>query len=240
MNRETNLKYFTAKGIKPLLTVGLILGAAGIVLLSRWELWELRPVGIVLVAAALVLLFIAFGKKVKDGDVDEGIEQEAKIFADLFVDRFITDHSRSSGIKVSEDAPRPKRRGTPQYFGSFWFTDVKHAKRGGDGKTRSSTYAFSAILIDPDQLSVGRRLLSLVEQKSDDVWANSPFAELERAELVDAPIDEGYRAAVRYVLLRITKKGGEIFAEIPLTADAEADNLVIELNRSIKRAQTAE
>ncbi|MBR7184530.1 MAG: hypothetical protein IKD37_02860 [Clostridia bacterium] len=233
MDHQMNQKYFTAKASTPLLIAGLVLVLLGLV--AAFAVYELRIIGIVVAVVGGVMLLLSSSKKVKDSDVDDGIARAQKAFEEEFVDKFITDHSRSAGLKVSADAPKPKRRGKPEYFYCYWFKDVQHVKRGGDGKARSSTYCFSGILIDPDELSLGKKLASLIEAKADETWTKAPFAELEKAELVDAPVDAAYTQFARYAILRVTKKGGEIFAEIPLTADATADKIAAEINQSIAR-----
>ena len=173
MDHQLNTKYFTAKGGGILMIVGIALAAIG--LLATFLFWELNVIGIIIAVVGIVLAFVSTGKKVKDSDIDEAIDREAKAFEEAFVDKFITDHSRAGGLKVSADAPKPKRRGKPEYFGCYWFKDVKHVKRGGDGKARSSTYCFAGILIDPDQLSLGKVLMSLVSDEKADAWVQAPF-----------------------------------------------------------------
>jgi len=238
MDHQINEKYFTAKGGGILMIVGLALAAVG--LLATFLFWELNVIGIIVAAVGIVLAFISTGKKVKDSDIDEGIAREAKAFEETFVDKFITDHSRAGGLKVSADAPKPKRRGKPEYFGCYWFNDVKYVKKGGDSKARSSSYCFAGILIDPDQLSLGKNLISLIDDAKDEIWVQAPFTDLARAELVDPVADSRYSQYVRYTLLRVTKKDGSVFAEIPLTADATADKMRDEINQSIGRFANAE
>ena len=238
MDHQLNEKYFTAKGGGTLMIVGLILAAIG--LLATFLFWELSAVGIAIAAVGIILAFVSTGKKVKDSDVDEGIARETKAFEEAFVDKFITDHSRAGGLKVSADAPKPKRRGKPEYFGCYWFNDVKYVKRGGDGKARSDAYCFAGILIDPDQLSLGKSLISLISDAKDETWVQASFADLEKAELVDPVADSRYSQFVRYTILRVTKKDGALFAEIPLTADATADKMRDEINQAIGRFAKAE
>lgn len=238
MDHQINEKYFTAKGGGILMLVGLVLAAVG--LLATFLFWELSAIGICIAAVGIVMAFISTGKKVKDSDIDEGIDREAKAFEETFVDKFITDHSRAGGLKVSADAPKPKRRGKPEYFGCYWFNDVKYVKRGSDGKARSDVYCFAGILIDPDQLSLGKNLVSLISDTKDETWVQAPFTDLEKAELVDPTADARYSQFVRYTILRVTKKDGAVFAEIPLTADATADKMRDEINQSIGRFAKAE
>lgn len=238
MDHQMNEKYFVAKGGGTLMIVGLVLAAIG--LAATFFFWELRIIGIVVAIIGAVMAFVSTGKKVKDSDIDESIAREAKAFEETFVDKFITDHSRAGGLKVSADAPKPKRRGKPEYFGCFWFNDVKYVKRGGDGKARSSSYCFAGILIDPDQLSLGKNLTSIISDEKDEVWVQASFADLAKAELVDPEVDSRYSQFVRYTLLRVTKKDGSLFAEIPLTADATADKMRDEINQSIGRFANAE
>lgn len=238
MDHQMNEKYFTAKGGGILMLVGLVLAAVG--LLATFLFWELNAIGIVVAAVGIVLAFISTGKKVKDSDIDEAIDRETKAFEEAFVDKFITDHSRAGGLKVSADAPKPKRRGKPEYFGCYWFNNVKYVKKGSDGKARSSTYCCAGILIDPDQLSLAKNLFSLVDDTKEDAWVQASFADLEKAELVDPVADSRYSQYVRYTILRVTKKDGSTFAEIPLTADATADKMRDEINQSIGRFAKAE
>ena len=233
MDRQMNEKYFTAKANGLLMIIGIVLAAIGLVM--AFFFWEFRVIGIVVAVVGLVLAMIATGKRVKDSDIDDAIEREAKAFEETFVDKFITDHSRASGLKVSQDAPKPKRRGKPEYFGCYWFKDVKYVKRGGDGKARSSSYCFAGILVDPDQLSVGKMLTSLVSDDKEELWVKVDFTDLDKAELVDPVADAAYTQFVRYTMMRITKKDGSIFAELPLTADATADKAAAEINQAIGR-----
>ncbi len=238
MDRQLNTKYFTAKGGGALMIAGIVIAAIG--LLALFLFWELAAVGAIIAIVGIVMAFISTGKKVKDSDIDEGLAREAKAFEETFVDKFITDHSRAGGLKVSADAPKPKRRGKPEYFGCYWFKDVQFVKRGGDGKARSSTHCFAGILIDPDQLSLGKSLFSLVSEDKDEVWVQAPFTDLEKAELIDPEADSAYTQFVRYTILRVTKKDGSLFAEIPLTADATADKMRDEINQAIGRFAKAE
>lgn len=233
MDHKMNEKYFVAKGGGALFFAGLALVVVGLLVL--FFVWELAAVGVVLAVVGLVLALLASGKKVKDSDIDDAIARQQKEFEEQFVDKFITDHSRSGGLKVSEDAPKPKRRGKPEYFGNYWFSEIKYAKRGGDGKYRSSVYCFTGLLVDPDQLSVGCSYTSLIEPKKDETWVQASFTDLAKAELADAPADAAYTQAKRYIMLRVTKKDGAVFAEVPMTADATADKMVAEINQAIGR-----
>lgn len=233
MEYQVNEKYFTAKGGGIVFIGGLAAIALGIIcfLISR----ELMAVAIGLIAVGVVLALVASSKKIKDKDIDEAIAKEAKAFEELFVDKYITDHSRAAGLKRTEDSPKPKRRGKPEYFGNFWFSGAKYVKHGGDGVYRSSTYCFSGILVDPDELSVAARTASLLENNNVEVWEKAPLADLGKAELVEGPADAAYTQARRYTILRVTRKNGEIFADIPVTANADADRLVADINQGISR-----
>ncbi|MBR6708770.1 MAG: hypothetical protein IKL84_03735 [Clostridia bacterium] len=233
MEFKTKEKYFTAKGGGIVFLVGLALAALGIVALAISP--ELMTVAIILLAVGIVTAFVSSSKKVKDKDIDDAMARDAKAFEEEFVDKYITDHSRAAGLKRSEDAPKPKRRGKPEYFGNFWFSGAKYNKRGGDGKYRSSIYCFSGVLVDPDELSVACRMSSLVEDDKTETWEKAPFAELAKAELADAPADDAYTQARRYIYLRVTRRNGELFADIPVTANADADRLVAEINQAISR-----
>ena len=95
METKRNLKYFTSKGINPVLVAGLIIVALGLILMI---VPQTRPFGLVIALVGIGVAVFATGAKSGEEEIDNQIEGEPQYDGYYPLElRFKRDHSLMDG-----------------------------------------------------------------------------------------------------------------------------------------------
>jgi len=244
MNYERNKKYFE-QNIPVWPTVVsfalLALGAFVFIFFGFSKMGKhgiFIPIGLFMMVAGLIGFVILSNIKLKDSEVDEQLPELEEQFKRDFNDKFtVTNAAKLRYMQTYGTAAGREIKFEPVWLFTYSFDhkDAMH-KTGTDSKSRSSVYSLSAFALKPDCLCIGKRSVSLISKDSPDVdlFREIKYEELAGCELVKSE-KTGYSGQTKYRHLKVTLENGETVAELPVLADASADEDVDEINVRIKR-----
>jgi len=223
MDFSTNIKYF-GKQKNLFLFIGIGIALLGVVMIIvGW--YFMYGLGVVLAGGAVCI--IARGSKLKDDDIDVQTERKYQDFmSHIAVDRL---DIIGKEVKLFQ----PVEIGTYAYEG----IDGILAKKGGDGKPRSSYFCRTGIFFAVDTMYIYKAMFSLIQEKEDSDMLKVKYVDVDKAELTD----EIYTSAdgilkIPYTMFRITTKAGKEF-NFPMRNDAESDKLAENINYQSQKAE---
>lgn len=194
--------------------------------------------GLTLIAIGAAIFVVRSAKKIPDAEVDEVTEKLYESFKTDFNDKFLAVNIRSIRQEMTQHSNGPKPE--PVTFGTYCFegADIL-AKKGNDGKSRSSVYSMSGFILKPDVICLAEREISLIsdEDPIPGDFKQFKYTELGSASLQKVPEKVGYEGFAKYRHLKIVDNDGEAVMEFPILGDAAADSYVNDINLRITRAK---
>jgi hypothetical protein len=223
MDFSTNIKYF-GKSKNLFLYIGLGIAALGIVLLIvGW--YFMYCFGVMLAGGAVCI--IARGSKLKDDDIDVQTEKKYQDFmSHIAVDKL---DIIGKEVKLFQ----------PVEVGAYAYEGLEGilAKKGSDGKLRSSYFSRTGIFFAVDMMYIYKASFSLIEEKESSEMLKVKYGDVSKAELTNETFTSADGTLkVPYTMFRITTLAGKEF-NFPMRNDAESDKLAENINYQAKKAQ---
>lgn len=220
--------------------ISIAIGLVMVVLLSNTRglpSWIIMPAGFALLGIGVAIFIVRAVIKIPDAEIDEKVNALLSSFESDYKSHFDNTDVHKIRADLARGVTTPKFE--PIYFSTYCFesADIPH-KRGNDGKSRSALYALSGLLFRPETICIGYRRFSLLEEniKSSEGFFEIEYSALSDALLVEVP-NGGYEGATPYRHLLIKGADGETVAELPILADASADEYSKTLKTRIERAK---
>ena len=244
MNYERNKKYFS----QHLSTLPIIISAACfglgflmVVILANTRGipgYIMTPAGLTLIAVGAFIFIVRSARKIPDGEISEQAKKLYATFQDDFNNKFIPQDIRTLRYEMTNHISRPKLE--PVTFATYCFEgeDVL-AKKGNDGKCRSSIYSMSGFILKPDSICVGEREISFISSENPipGDFREIKYIDLGKATLEKVPEKKGYEGFAKYRHLALFDNDGSLVIDFPIIADAAADDYVNDINLRITRAK---
>lgn len=243
MNYERNKKYFA----QHLSTVPVVISAAcigiGFIMAvflanTRGMPYVFMPMGLTLIAIGAAIFVVRSARKIPDGEISELAAKLYETFKEDFNQKFLPQDIRTIRYEMTNHVSRPKLE--PVTFATYCFegADV-HAKKGNDGKCRSSIYSMSGFILKPDSICVAEREISFISN-NDPIpgdFREIRYLDLSTVTLEHVPEKKGYEGFAKYRHLTLKDNDGNIVIDFPIIADAAADDYVKDINLRITRAK---
>lgn len=244
MNYERNKKYFS----QHLSTLPIIISAACfglgflmVVILANTRGipgYIMTPAGLTLIAVGAFIFIVRSARKIPDGEISEQTGKLYEAFQEDFNQKFIPQDIRTIRYEMLNHISRPKLE--PITFATYCFEgeDVL-AKKGNDGKCRSSIYSMSGFILKPDSICVAEREISLISDNNPipGDFREIKYLDLGKASLEKVPEKKGYEGFAKYRHLTLFDNNDKIVIDFPILADAAADDYVTDINLRITRAK---
>lgn len=244
MNYERNKKYFS----QHLSTLPIIISAACfglgflmVVILANTRGipgYIMTPAGLTLIAVGAFIFIVRSARKIPDGEISEQTGKLYEAFQEDFNQKFIPQDIRTIRYEMLNHISRPKLE--PITFATYCFEgeDVL-AKKGNDGKCRSSIYSMSGFILKPDSICVAEREISLISDNNPipGDFREIKYLDLGKASLEKVPEKKGYEGFAKYRHLTLFDNNDKIVIDFPILADAAADDYVNDINLRITRAK---
>ena len=244
MNYERNKKYFS----QHLSTLPVIISAACfglgflmVVILANTRGipgYIMTPAGLTLIAVGAFIFIVRSARKIPDGEISEQTGKLYETFQEDFNQKFIPQDIRTIRYEMLNHISRPKLE--PITFATYCFEgeDVL-AKKGNDGKCRSSIYSMSGFILKPDSICVAEREISLISDNNPipGDFREIKYLDLGKASLEKVPEKKGYEGFAKYRHLTLFDNNDKIVIDFPILADAAADDYVKDINLRITRAK---
>ncbi len=244
MNYERNKKYFA----QHLSTAPIVISAAciGIGFLMVVFLANTRgipgyimtPAGLTLIAIGAAIFVVRSARKIPDTEISEQAAKLYETFRDDFNQKFLPQDIRAIRYEMTNHISRPKLE--PVTFATYCFEGEEVlAKKGNDGKCRSSIYSMSGFILKPDSICVAEREISLISN-NDPIpgdFREINYLDLGSATLEHVPEKKGYEGFAKYRHLTLKDNDGNIVIDFPIIADASADDYVKDIALRITRAK---
>lgn len=244
MNYERNKKYFS----QHLSTLPIIISAACfglgflmVVILANTRGipgYIMTPAGLTLIAVGAFIFIVRSARKIPDGEISEQTGKLYEAFQEDFNQKFIPQDIRTIRYEMLNHISRPKLE--PNTFATYCFEgeDVL-AKKGNDGKCRSSIYSMSGFILKPDSICVAEREISLISDNNPipGDFREIKYLDLGKASLEKVPEKKGYEGFAKYRHLTLFDNNDKIVIDFPILADAAADDYVKDINLRITRAK---
>ena len=244
MNYERNKKYFAQQ----LSTVPVLISAAcfGIGFLMVVFLANTRgigsyimtPLGLTLIAIGAAIFVVRSARKIPDAEISEQAAKLYEAFKDDFNQKFLPQDIRTIRYEMTNHISRPKLE--PVTFATYCFEGEEvMAKKGNDGKCRSSIYSMSGFILKPDSICVAEREISFISNNNPipGDFREINYLDLGSATLEHVPEKKGYEGFAKYRHLTLKDNDGAIVIDFPIIADAAADDYVKDINLRITRAK---
>ncbi len=244
MDHKRHIKYFEQNlRTAPIIIAGVCIGLGILmtVFLANTRgmpSYIMMPGGLTLIFIGAVIAVTRSVIKIPDAEVDGETEKLFETFKKDFEDRFIPNDIKAIRYAMSNHITQPKLE--PNTFGTYCFEGEKiMAKKGNDGKSRSSLYSMSGFVLKPDSIGLASRKISLIS--ADDIipdqFLDIKYTELAQAKLTHVPEKKDYEGFARYRHLTITDNEGNTVIEFPILKDASAEAYVNDINLRITRAK---
>jgi hypothetical protein len=244
MNYERNKKYFS----QHLSTLPIIISAACfglgflmVVILANTRGipgYIMTPAGLTLIAAGAFIFIVRSARKIPDGEISEQTGKLYEAFQEDFNQKFIPQDIRTIRYEMLNHISRPKLE--PITFATYCFEGENVlAKKGNDGKCRSSIYSMSGFILKPDSICVAEREISLISDNNPipGDFREIKYLDLGKASLEKVPEKKGYEGFAKYRHLTLFDNNDKIVIDFPILADAAADDYVKDINLRITRAK---
>ena len=243
MNYERNKKYFAQQlSTVPVLISAACIGIGFIMAVflanTRGMPYIFMPIGLTLIAIGAGIFVVRSARKIPDAEISEQAAKLYETFKNDFNNKFLPQDIRTIRYEMTNHISRPKLE--PITFATYCFEgeDVM-AKKGNDGKCRSSIYSMSGFILKPDSICVAEREISLISN-TDPVpgdFREINYLDLGSASLEHVPEKKGYEGFAKYRHLTLKDNDGNVVIDFPIIADAAADDYVKDINLRITRAK---
>ena len=244
MDYNRNKKYFS----QHLSTLPIIISAACfglgflmVVILANTRGipgYIMTPAGLTLIAVGAVIFVVRSAKKIPDAEISEQAKKLYTTFQEDFNNTFLPQDIRTIRYEMANHIARPKLE--PVTFATYCFEGEEVlAKKGNDGKCRSSIYSMSGFILKPDSICVAEREISFVSD-NDPIpgdFREIKYLDLGSASLEKVPEKKGYEGFAKYRHLTLKDNEGNVVIDFPIIADAAADDYVNDINLRITRAK---
>ena len=243
MNYERNKKYFaqqlsTAPVIISAACIGIGFIMAVFLANTRGMPYIFMPMGLTLIAIGAAIFVVRSARKIPDAEISEQAAKLYEAFQADFNQKFLPQDIRTIRYEMTNHISRPKLE--PITFATYCFEgeDVL-AKKGNDGKCRSSIYSMSGFILKPDSICVAEREISLISNTAPipGDFREINYLDLGSATLEHVPEKKGYEGFAKYRHLTLKDNEGNIVIDFPIIADAAADDYVKDINLRITRAK---
>ncbi len=244
MDYKRHIKYFEQHlRTAPIVISGVCIGLGFImaVFLANTRgmpYFIMMPGGLTLIAIGAAIAVTRSVIKIPDSEVDGETEKLFETFKKDFEDKFIPNDIRAIRYEMANRIPHQKLE--PNTFGTYCFEgETVMAKKGNDGKSRSSLYSMSGFVLKPESIGLASRRISLIssEDPIPDNFIDIKYTELSEAKLTHVPEKKGYEGFARYRHLAIYDNEGNTVIEFPILKDASAEGYVNDINQRIMRAK---
>ncbi len=224
MESKRNLKYFTSKGINPILCVGAAIVLIGLILMV---MEKTRPFGLVIVLIGIGVAVFATGAKSGEADIDNHIlgiikdlPEQAQIRHEVYERSFL------AIVK-------------PVLLKGFDYRakDV-YCKKGPDHKYRTSEFNAAQLYFTREKIYVYGKHINLINSEESAnyeivgscAWEDMKGAHIEESEFTLA---DGRKLAVHSFVLE-TKKG-EKLVDFSVEYGADVDKAADDINHAIEK-----
>ena len=224
-NYKTFITYF--KRPESIASAGMGLLAAGglLFILGWWFFWLLFYIGVPMIPVGLVLYIYGTSGSADENDLKKIIKQntDAIDFADI--------------KEIPEYRRRMSKNPTEESFGGFVFNDNVLIKRAKSSAMVSSEYVAAKALILTDALFIRSRSFSFISDEMHESEIEIPFSAIEK---IDIERDsQSYQVGKKELVAKtcffvITHEG--VQTRLPRKDDIYADELIVTLNRLLKKA----
>ena len=223
METKRNQKYFAAKGINPVMIVGLVIILAGIVLLT---MANTRTFGIVILLVGGAVAVFGSGAKAGEYDIDNQIygitkemPEQAMIKYEVYERHFL------SIIK-------------PIFLKGFDFSpkDV-YCKKGSDHIYRTNVYNAAQLYFTKTKIYVYGKHITLTdasEEANYEFGGSYPYEDVEKAYIEEKKFPvQGKEISVYYFGLKL--KSGEDAFKFTVEYGADVDKAADDINHTIEK-----
>jgi hypothetical protein len=194
--------------------------------------------GLTFIAIGAAIFLVRAAKKIPDNEISEQARKLYDTFKDDFNQKFLPQDIRTIRYEMANHISRPKLE--PVTFATYCFEGEEVlAKKGNDGKSRSSIYSMSGFILKPDSICVAEREISLISD-NDPIpgdFREIKYIDLGKATLEKVPEKKGYEGFAKYRHLALFDNDGSLVIDFPIIADAAADDYVSDINLRITRAK---
>ena len=243
MNYERNKKYFAQQlSTVPVLISAACIGIGFIMAVflanTRGMPYIFMPMGLTLIAIGAAIFVVRSARKIPDAEISEQAAKLYETFKDDFNQKFLPQDIRTIRYEMANHISRPKLE--PITFATYCFEgDEVLAKKGNDGKCRSSIYSMSGFILKPDSICVAEREISLISDNNPipGDFREIKYLDLGKASLEKVPEKKGYEGFAKYRHLTLFDNNDKIVIDFPILADAAADDYVKDINLRIQRAK---
>ena len=226
MNHYKNyINYF--KRSDSIASIGMgILAAGGLMfLLGWWFFWLLFYIGVPMIPIGLVIYLYGTSGSADENDLKKIIKNNAD--AITFED-----------IKDSHEyRQRLPKKPIEETFDGYTFSDNVLIKKAKSGAMVSSEYLCAKMLVLNDALYIRSRSFSFVADENHESEIEIPFSSIEKVEIErqiqNFQVDKK-ELVVKTCFFVITHEG--IQTRLPRKDDIYADELIVTLNRLLKKA----
>ena len=243
MNYERNKKYFAQQlSTVPVLISAACIGIGFIMAVflanTRGMPYIFMPIGLTLIAIGAGIFVVRSARKIPDAEISEQAAKLYEAFKDDFNQKFLPQDIRTIRYEMANHISRPKLE--PVTFATYCFEgDEVLAKKGNDGKCRSSIYSMSGFILKPDSICVAEREISLISNNAPipGDFREIKYLDLGSATLEHVPEKKGYEGFAKYRHLTLKDNDGNVVIDFPIIADAAADDYVKDINLRITRTK---
>ena len=194
-------------------------------LLGWWFFWLLFYIGVPLIPIGLVLYLYGTSGSTDENSLKKIIKEN-------------TDSITFADIKESNEfRHRISKKAVEEAFGGHIFNDEVLIKRAKSGAMVSSEYVCAKMLILNDALYIRSRSFSFISDEKHENEIEIPFSTIEKFEIEreSKQFQVGKKELVaKSCFLVITHEGAQ--TRLPRKDDIYADELIVTLNRLLKKA----
>lgn len=223
METKRNQKYFAAKGINPVLIVGLAIALVGVILLFGGNT---RPIGIVIILVGIAVAVFGSGAKAGEYDIDNQIygvtkemPEQAMIKYEVYERHFLTI------IK-------------PVFLKGYDFSPADiYCKKGSDHVYRTNMYNAAQLYFTKTKIYVYGKHITLTdasEEANYEFGGAYPFEDVEKAYIEEKKFNaQGREISVYYFGLKL--KSGEDAFKFTVEYGADIDKAADDINHTIEK-----
>ncbi len=223
METKRNQKYFAAKGINPVLIVGLAIALLGVILLFGGNT---RPIGIVIILVGIAVAVFGSGAKAGEYDIDNQIygvtkemPEQAMIKYEVYERHFLTI------IK-------------PVFLKGYDFSPADiYCKKGSDHVYRTNMYNAAQLYFTKTKIYVYGKHITLTdasEEANYEFGGAYPFEDVEKAYIEEKKFNaQGREISVYYFGLKL--KSGEDAFKFTVEYGADIDKAADDINHTIEK-----
>ena len=224
METKRNLKYFTSKGINPVLVVGLAIVAVGLILMI---VPQTRPFGLVLALVGVGVAVFASGSKSGEEEIDNQIEGIVKdIPEQAMIKHEVYERHFNPIIK-------------PIFLRGYDYrTEGIICKKCPDYKYRTTAYNAAQIYFSRDKVVVYGKHISLVddsEAANYEICSSSVYENIKEARVDETTftLEDGRTVPVHSFVLET--KDGEKMIDFSVEYGADVDKAVADINHAVEK-----